>query len=401
MKIAFISPMNMPVPDQKGAAVEMLMTHIINENEKRQELNIDLYTLGNPHKKYKCTNVINIKRPNALTNFFWLVLGKLSRILFNRDTGRLQDAKMIKALSKNISNHRYDIIIVENSMRITELILDKNWEIPVVYHIHNDIELTGDKTLKRWHRVTSRLARKIAISKFIAKRFSDTNGNDFDILYNAIDVNKFHPNKAVSSRQKYGISKKDVVIGFSGQISAAKGVKELIDAFRLAFAGNPKVKLLIAGDEQYGQGRQSDYMKSVINSVKPIRDQVIFAGLIHPSSMPNFYKSIDIAVNPTQIEEALSVAVIEEKAMGLPVIITRSGGMTELIKDGVSGFVIDRGGDMVEKLAESLVTLASSKKLRTRIGLKNSDDVRGNEMFSLNGYYNNFISILHKTVKHG
>ena len=56
----------------------------------------------------------------------------------------------------------------------------------------------------------------------------------------------------------------------------------------------------------------------------------------------------------TSIRESLSNAVLEGMACGLPVICSDVGGMSDLVRPGVNGWLVQRGPDFVEKLAEAI-----------------------------------------------
>ena len=77
MKVAIVSTMNLPTPAVRGGAVETLTTYIVEENEKKQKLDIDLYTMYDYKidvDKYKNTKIIQIKI-NIIEKFFQKING--------------------------------------------------------------------------------------------------------------------------------------------------------------------------------------------------------------------------------------------------------------------------------------------------------------------------------------
>jgi len=79
--------------------------------------------------------------------------------------------------------------------------------------------------------------------------------------------------------------------------------------------------------------------------------------------MPLFYNSVDVYVCMSQTE-GLSNPIIEAGSMGVPVISTRCGAAEEMIKDGESGFLIERNR---ESLAEALEKM-KDPTLRLKMG---------------------------------
>lgn len=85
----------------------------------------------------------------------------------------------------------------------------------------------------------------------------------------------------------------------------------------------------------YGDGREKNrVMKEVIKN--NLENHVIFKGII--SNIPNIIKNYDIMM--PSMDEGFGLAVLEGMAVGLPIIISNVGGMTELINNK-NGLVIE------------------------------------------------------------
>jgi glycosyltransferase involved in cell wall biosynthesis len=95
-------------------------------------------------------------------------------------------------------------------------------------------------------------------------------------------------------------------------------------------------------------------------------------GLItHQGLLPNtaeiisVFRSCDVFVLPTEAE-AFGIAAVEAAAAGIPAIVTGVGGLTDVVDDGETGFII-RPGD-AQTLAARLQSLATNPDLRLRLG---------------------------------
>ena len=76
----------------------------------------------------------------------------------------------------------------------------------------------------------------------------------------------------------------------------------------------------------------------------------------------------DIFILPSY-NEGLPMSILEAMSYGLPVISTPVGGIPEIVKDGVNGYLIFPGDN--EALAEKIELLAKNKELRLRMGQEN------------------------------
>ena len=78
----------------------------------------------------------------------------------------------------------------------------------------------------------------------------------------------------------------------------------------------------------------------------------------------------DVVVMPSHYE-SFGMVALEAMACGTPVIATDVGGLSQLVRDGETGFLVP-GMDLVA-LAESLGKVLSDKKLRERLGKQASE----------------------------
>ena len=73
---------------------------------------------------------------------------------------------------------------------------------------------------------------------------------------------------------------------------------------------------------------------------KGLRDRVRLMG--YRNDIPAFYAMADVFVFPS-FREGLSVSVMEAMASGLPVVCSRIRGNTDMVEDGVNGFLVEPG----------------------------------------------------------
>lgn len=105
------------------------------------------------------------------------------------------------------------------------------------------------------------------------------------------------------------------------------------------------------------------------------RDEVRSPGpnvRVHPDVTPgtarlrNLYRDADMLVLPTRADFAPTNTVIEAMASGLPVVTTDVGGLSRVVADGESGFIVPVGDR--DALGARIRTIAGDAALRMRMG---------------------------------
>ena len=111
-----------------------------------------------------------------------------------------------------------------------------------------------------------------------------------------------------------------------------KGIRFLIEA--IGRLKNDPVELILVGD-----GNQEEELKELAKGLG-VSDRVVFKGYVNHDSIGEIYRNSDLFVLPSQ-NEGMSNALLEAMASGLPVIVTDTGGTSELL-DG-NGVVVPMG----------------------------------------------------------
>jgi UDP-glucose:(heptosyl)LPS alpha-1,3-glucosyltransferase len=180
---------------------------------------------------------------------------------------------------------------------------------------------------------SARLKRVICISRMVQDEIHERFGlprERLPVIYNAIDPEVWSPWLARHRdevRARYGIARDACVFLIVGSEYARKGVGRAIEA--LAQVPAP-AHLLVVGKDRH----PARYM-SLARHLR-VTDRVTFAG---PQADPRpFYGSADAFVLPT-LYDALSNAVLEALACGLPVITSTRCGAGELVRAHAAGMV--------------------------------------------------------------
>ena len=173
-----------------------------------------------------------------------------------------------------------------------------------------------------------------------------------NILHEAVDTTKFKPK----------ISNPENVVLTVARIDPVKGLENLISSIPLILIKIPDVKIKIVGSIP-----NKNYFLMLKNKILELDCEkfVEFVGPIPHDELPNILSDSKIFIL-TSKTEASSISTLEAMASGLPVIVTRVGGMPSLIINGINGFLVEP--DNPESVAEKAIELLIDDSLRVKIG---------------------------------
>ena len=149
-------------------------------------------------------------------------------------------------------------------------------------------------------------------------------------------------------------------LAFAGRLSREKGVDLLLRAMVEVIARHPEARLHVAGD-----GAERESLQRLTVGLG-LTDAVSFAGALAPAEVGELYAASGLVVLPTIWMENCPVSVLEAFAHGRAVVATRIGGVPELVEDGRTGALFDRGD--VRGLGRRLVELLDDPDRVTTMG---------------------------------
>lgn len=152
---------------------------------------------------------------------------------------------------------------------------------------------------------------------------------------------------------------------YIGRLSYEKGLETLLKAFRKV----PDGKLRIAGD-----GALLKTLKAYCEDND--MDNVEFLGHVDRPLLEVLTRRAAAVVLPSEWYENQPMSIIEAFAYGKPVIVSKMGGMTEMVKDGHNGFLFDSGD--VSALADIISSITSHPEQIVPLGLNARADALAN-----------------------
>jgi spore coat protein SA len=282
-----------------------------------------------------------------------------------------------------------DLIIIENRQGFT-LNASKNLNAPIILHLHND-------TLNRESLCASEIvkccSKIIAVSNYIKKQVDsidkDTNCS---VVYNGIDLDRFNNTSNIYSRERFSLDDDDFVVIYTGRITHIKGIKELINAFML-LSDYPKIKLIVSGSSNFGNDDSYDsFSEEIKQMAKKVDSQIFFTGYIPYNNIPSLLSIADIGIIPSICEDALTLSSIEDMASGLPLIVTRSGGIPEAVDEKCT-IIIDKDNleDLPKLIADSIIYLFKHPEKRIEMS---KHALERSKLFSKENYIKKIIQIV-------
>jgi glycosyltransferase involved in cell wall biosynthesis len=173
------------------------------------------------------------------------------------------------------------------------------------------------------------------------------------VLGNVVEVNG-RPSAAPAPRAKGG----NVTVALIGRLVPAKRVDRFLEALARARAVEPKLRGVVAG-----QGPEQGRLVELARALGLMPDGVEFLGAT--GDVTAVYRSADLLAL-TSDHEGVPNVILEAMAESLPVVTTPAGDAAELVRDGVTGYVV--ASDDPAELAERFVRLARSAQLRAALG---------------------------------
>jgi len=178
------------------------------------------------------------------------------------------------------------------------------------------------------------------------------------VIHNGVDLRGAGAMSREEAGRLFGFEGEDVVIGMIANLPRpVKGGRRLLDAVRAIVTAVPNARFLLVG-----QGTDRASLEAELEA-RGITPYVHGAG--YRCDVDACYAAMDISVL-TSSTEGLSITLLESMRCGLPAVVTEVGGNSELVADGVTGFLVPL--DDSRAFVDRVITLAQDASLRRSMG---------------------------------
>jgi glycosyltransferase involved in cell wall biosynthesis len=198
--------------------------------------------------------------------------------------------------------------------------------------------------------LASRFDRMVAVSLDIKESLVRDYGfqeNRVQIIRNGI----FVPETPRDSRVK-----DHFVIGSAGRFFSVKDYPFMVKVAREVITKIDKIRFELAGE-----GPMLGDIQELIKRYG-LEEHFVLRGFLHAVSA--FYQGLDVYLN-TSLHEGIPMSVLEAMAYGLPAIVPKVGGLSEIVTDGVDGYLLDARNP--KDFADRCLSLYKNETLRRKM----------------------------------
>lgn len=173
---------------------------------------------------------------------------------------------------------------------------------------------------------------------------------EITVIPNGVDLDQFPASDEPPRRHE---------ILFVGRLVPQKGVDVLLRSLGAVLRRHPDATLVIAGD-----GQQQLYLERLARFLG-LRERVSFLGWQARGDLAALYRASAVTAVPS-LYEPFGLVALEAMSSGRPVVVSRLGGLAEIVDDEVSGFTVQAGDHL--DLATRLAALLSDAELARAMG---------------------------------
>lgn len=383
----------MPVPAVCGGAIETLITSIVKKYSKEDGFHLTIFSVYHKEAVEAAKKYPDVRFVWTHTNTFWNLAKHAVFLTIRGLTG-----KTIRVLQRHyneiapvIQNEKFDLLIVEGGDEQAVIDIAKGYtREQLAFHAHVHF-IPKEKTVCGYGHM-------IGVSEFVTEEYLKACKMPVKahVLKNAIDVERFSRNVSEEQkrniRQKLRLSEEDFVILYVGRIMQIKGVLELMQA--VAGLEDKHIKLLIMGSANSGKWAYSPYERKVKKISEQNKERIIFTGYVDNSQVYQYASVADVQCVPTLVEEAAPLTVLEAMAEGLPLIVTKSGGVIEYV-DESTAMIIDKD-NIINKLKSAICYMKEHPEIRQQIA---EESRKKSKLYDEKLYYKNFVKMIREIME--
>jgi UDP-GlcNAc:undecaprenyl-phosphate/decaprenyl-phosphate GlcNAc-1-phosphate transferase len=291
-----------------------------------------------------------------------------------REIRPLSDARAFFELRKFFRRGAFTVVHTHSSKAgIIGRLAARAAGVPIVVHtLHGLVFHEFQSAWKNWFYIVLKRAcapltdRIISVSDLtgkaaLARRIGRP--DQHITIYSGIDVERFlsvgQRLSVEEAKRRAGIPPEVPVVGKIARLFPLKGHEQFLAAATEIARRLPDVRFLLVGD-----GPLSEWLRQETERLG-LADRVVMAGRVPPEIVPEYIQAMDVVVH-TSLREGIARVLPQAGAVGKPVVTFDLDGAPEIIKDGVSGYLV-RPLD-VHAIAERTIELLRDPASRARCG---------------------------------
>jgi glycosyltransferase involved in cell wall biosynthesis len=274
------------------------------------------------------------EKKNTINSFlkmsrFWLIRIKIAFFLLLKNphiihfqwlTDRQNDfyfMKILKIFGFTITYTAHNLLPHDSNSQIDQSIFRK------IYYISDKLIVHSDSNKREM----------IDLFKIDSNKIYVVPIGSYDVLYTDKSHTKY------TARKKIGISDEKKVILFFGLIKKYKGLEYLVSAFQNIKKELDNITLLIVGSIYNENNEDFKFYSNLINLISHDDNIICINEYVPFEKINSYFLASDLVVLP-YIKTYTSAVLLTAYAAGRPAIVTDTGGLSEVVDIGKSGFIV-------------------------------------------------------------
>lgn len=292
-----------------------------------------------------------------------------------------------KALDILNKEYKFDLIYSNTLAVLLGMIYSRKRQIKHIWHVH-EIIVHPKIIASTFPKLLNKYADLIICNSYSTmKNLTDRTKmleHKSVVIYNGIESTMYNE---IESKEDFGFASQDLLLTLVGRISRLKGHKWLLSTFINELSKNLEVQLLFVGSPVENQEYYLEEIEEIILDNKLSNRVKIIP---FTKDLSKIWSITDIAIMPSTEAESFGLVAVEAMLAKKPVIGSNHGGLTEIIVNNETGFLVEPNNET--KLAEAISKLIENPELRKQFG-ENGYQRAINE-FSVATYVNKFEKLL-------
>lgn len=298
------------------------------------------------------------------------------------DVGRLQKSPIatartiagipseIAALCTLCSDQQISVVQAVGAHHYHGILTARGSGLPLVWQLHSDILPAPLRAIAS--RLIRGNAKVIMTNGFrVGRSFFGAGFEEMGarVFYAPLDANRFlaSPERRIAARAELDIPQNAVVVGTIGNRVAQKDHALLVQIANLTRHLYPQLRYLILGADNAAY--QARYLREVVVLADELnRTHPGYITITAPGTrIPELINALDIFCLTSEAE-GVPIALFEAGSIGLPVLSTDVGSISEIVDEGVTGYLFARGARCAAQFAAQIEKLVAQPELRVAVG---------------------------------
>jgi glycosyltransferase involved in cell wall biosynthesis len=211
-----------------------------------------------------------------------------------------------------------------------------------------------------WHWCMRRASKIICNSDYLFRLISKWEGykRKCQVIYN-------YASPRAQSKQPIPVPAGNTVVTYVGQLSKFKGVDIFVRAAIRLSKGRPNICFLIVGGSD-----ETLTFEQTVREMSEGHDRIVFLG--YRDDVDRILDMTDIHVAPSVCQDPSPNVVVEAKRAGVPSVVFPNGGLPELVRDSIDGYICTESS--VEALIQGISWFLDSPERRIDAGRRARED---------------------------